>query len=118
MLGVVPERVWTDAEWERISAGVRSTMMEERWNLYADGDVVVLHRSWTGFRIFELTFSPVPGGGRRITSAVVEGDGVHYRARSDEHERLMVEIVLDSVVFEVRRRDLSAVYDALPFDYS
>jgi hypothetical protein len=71
--------------------------MEERWHAFVEGDVVYLHRSWTGHGIYEATFGPAEGG-RRITAAVVETAEGRYRVRSDELESLMLELILGAVV--------------------
>ncbi|MEU9734258.1 hypothetical protein [Streptomyces sp. NPDC048002] len=49
----------------------------------------------------------MPGGGRRIVSAVVEGDGT-YRRTSDEYDRLMLELVISTIVLGEPADDLRA----------
>ncbi|GGX98889.1 hypothetical protein [Streptomyces fructofermentans] len=94
----LPDRVWTDEDWDRIQRGYRARDMDEKWNIFVEGDVVLMHRSWTGRGVYEASFAPVAGGGRRITSAVVEADGERYRSRGDEYDRLMLELVISAVV--------------------
>lgn len=93
-----PERVWSDGDWERIQAGYRARDMDEKWNVFAEQDVVLLHRSWTGHGIYEARFVPVDGGGRRIAQAVVEGDPQRYRATDQEYNCVMLELVLSAIV--------------------
>jgi hypothetical protein len=95
---LLPRRVWSDDEWERIQHGHRSCDMDDRWNLFTEGAVAFLHRSWTGHGIFAATFAPAEGGGRRIVEAIVESDPEHFRRSDDEHDCLMLERVLDSVI--------------------
>ncbi|MFG3229297.1 hypothetical protein ACGF07_31565 [Kitasatospora sp. NPDC048194] len=97
-IGVLPDRIWSDDEWERIQLGYRSRSMDEKWNVVVEGDVVFLHRSWTGFGVFEATFAPVEGGGRRIVSAVVEAGRGGPHGSSADFECLMLELVLSAVV--------------------
>lgn len=92
-----PSRVWTDEQWERIQLGYRARDMDEKWNVFTEGHVVYIHRSWTGRGIYEAAFAQVEGG-RRIASAIVEGDEKRYRRRSEEDDRVMLELVLSSVV--------------------
>lgn len=95
---VLPDRIWSDMEWERIQLGYRSRDMDEKWDVVVEGDVVFLHRSWTGFGVFEATFAPVEGGGRRIASAVVEsGRGGPHEKMADRDRRLL-ELVLSAIV--------------------
>lgn len=72
--------------------------MDEKWNVFAENDTVYLHRSWTGRGIYEATFSPADGGGRRIAQAVVEGDPERYQPADDEHDCVMLELVLSAIV--------------------
>jgi len=76
-----PARVWSDEDWDRIRHGYRARDMDEKWNIFVEGDVLFMHRSWTGRGIYEASFAPADGGGRRIASVVVEGDRERYRSR-------------------------------------
>ncbi|TNM26091.1 hypothetical protein FH715_24955 [Streptomyces sedi] len=93
-----PERVWSDQDWERIQRGYAARDMDEKWNVLTEGDVVHLHRSWTGIEVVAATFEPVEGGGRRIASAEVERDPERYRGTDDEYDRLMLELVISAIV--------------------
>jgi hypothetical protein len=72
--------------------------MDEKWNVFAEDDVVYLHRSWTGRGIYEATFVPTDGGGWRMAQAVVEGDPERYRSADDEYDCVMLELVLSAIV--------------------
>ncbi|WP_368406418.1 hypothetical protein [Streptomyces sp. CC77] len=68
-----------------------------------------MHRSWTGFGMYEATFAPVEGGGRRITAALAERDPERYRNDDDTYDGLMLELVLSAIVLgepadELRQR--------------
>ena len=45
---LLPDRVWSDEDWERIEAGYRARDTDEKRNVFTGQDVVFLHRSWTG----------------------------------------------------------------------
>ncbi|MEU0492775.1 hypothetical protein ABZ249_26405 [Nocardiopsis sp. NPDC006139] len=102
----LPRRIWSDEDWERIRRGYASRDMDERWDVFAEGDVVFLHRSWTGHGIFAATFTPVDGGGRRISRAVVERDPERYGGADDDHDQLMLELVISAIVLGEPARDL------------
>jgi hypothetical protein len=95
---LLPRRIWSDEEWERIQLGYSSRDMDEKWDVFAEGDVVFLHRSWTGNGVFEATFAPADAGGWQITEAVVERDPERYRNDDDEYDCLMLELVLSAIV--------------------
>ncbi|MEU6082777.1 hypothetical protein [Streptomyces sp. NPDC047108] len=106
-LPLLPARVWSSAEWDRIRLGYRARGMDERWNVFAEGDRLFLHRSWTGHRIYEAVFAPVPGGpgdgeARIITGALVEGDPRRHRRTSDAYDAVMLEVLVSSVLLGER----------------
>ncbi|MFE2849980.1 hypothetical protein ACFXJO_02465 [Streptomyces lavendulae] len=106
-MSLLPERVWSDGEWDRIRLGYRAQDMDEKWNVLAEGDVVFLHRSWTGFGVVEATFAPLDGGGgRRIAAAMVERDGDRYTGTDDAYDCLMLELVLSAIVLGEPAREL------------
>jgi hypothetical protein len=72
--------------------------MDEKWDVFTEGRVVFLHRSWTGNGVFAATFAPVDGGGWRIAGAVVERDAEHYGNTDDAYDRVMLELVLSAIV--------------------
>ncbi|NNJ11667.1 hypothetical protein EKD04_015130 [Chloroflexales bacterium ZM16-3] len=36
--------------------------MEDTWFAFVEGDTLHLHRSWTGYQIYAVTFAPRDGG--------------------------------------------------------
>ncbi|WP_460060608.1 hypothetical protein [Streptomyces sp. YKOK-I1] len=104
----VPDRVWADEDWDRIQRGYRARDMDEKWNIFVEADVVFMHRSWTGLGVYEASFAPVAGGGRRISSALVEGDGERYRSMGDDYDRLMIELIISAIVLGEPAADLRA----------
>ncbi|MFE5326062.1 hypothetical protein ACFRCG_06640 [Embleya sp. NPDC056575] len=104
----LPDRVWTDGDWERIQRGCRARDMDEKWNVFVEGDLLFMHRSWTGHGIYEASFAPVIGGGVRIISAVVESDRENYRGMGDEYDRLMMELIISAIVLGEPAADLRA----------
>ncbi|MEU2655107.1 hypothetical protein ABZ615_07260 [Streptomyces sp. NPDC007325] len=94
----LPQRIWSDEDWERIQRGYASQDMDEKWDVFTEGEVVFLHRSWTGFGVFAATFAPVYGGGWRIVSAVAERDGERYGGKDDAYDCVMLELVISAIV--------------------
>lgn len=112
-LAELPQRVWSDGEWERIQRGRVSQEMEDKWDVFAEGDVLFIHRSWTGYGLFEATFTPADGGGWRIAGAVVERDPERYGGRDDEHDCVLMEMVISGTVLHTPDPDLYAKWVAL-----
>jgi hypothetical protein len=82
--------------------------MDEKWNVFVEGDVLFMHRSWTGHGVYEASFASVIGGGRSIVSAVVEADVERYRSMGDEYDRLMLELITSAIVLGEAAADLRA----------
>jgi hypothetical protein len=107
-LAVLPRRTWSDDEWRRIQLGYLARDMDEKWDVFAEGSVVFLHRSWTGLGYFEVTFGPADDGGWRISQAAVR------RERFDAIRRLISRGSRDEDEFycQVLESVLSAVASA------
>jgi len=71
---LLPARVWSQQQWERIKRGYRARDMDEKWDVFVENRVAFLHRSWTGNGVFEASFSPA-------------GDGWHISAAATSSER-------------------------------
>jgi len=106
---LLPGRAWTREQWERIERGYRARGMDEKWDVFVEGHVAFLHRSWTGNGIFEATFAPV-GGGWRISAAIAESDPQRVRNGSAQFNKVMLELVLSSVVLGEPASELRAEF--------
>jgi hypothetical protein len=105
-MSALPLHIWADEEWQSIQLGYRSRDMDEKWNVFVEGDVAFVHRSWTGHGVFEASFVPANGGGWRVAAAVVESDPARYRRNSDEYDRVMLELLISSIVLGEPAADL------------
>ncbi|WP_329182472.1 hypothetical protein [Streptomyces sp. NBC_01477] len=104
----LPQRIWSDDDWDRIQRGYVARDMDEKWNVFTEDEVVFVHRSWTGIGVFAATFAPVDGGGRRIASAVVERDSERYRNTDDAYDCVMLELLISAIVLGEPASDLRA----------
>ena len=117
----VPSRIWSDDEWRRLQLGYRAGAMEEKWNVFAEGQTVFCHRSWTGLGYFEVTFAPVEGGGWRISSGKVARDRSDLLTRllpgrrrdSDAFNLVLLELVLSGIVLGEPAAELRAKLNEL-----
>jgi hypothetical protein len=115
----VPSRVWSDDEWRRLRLGYQASAMEEKWNVFAEGQTVFCHRSWTGIGYFELPFVPVEGGGWRISAGKVVRDRSDLITRllpgrrrdSDVFNLVLLELVVSAIVLGEPARELRAKLD-------
>lgn len=119
----VPSRVWSDGEWRRLQLGYQAGTMDEKWTVFAEGQTVFCHRSWTGIGYFEVTFVPVEGGGWRIAAGKIARDRSDLWNRSlpgrrrdhDVFNLALLELVLSAIVLGEPAEDLRAkLVDAFP----
>jgi ADP-ribosylglycohydrolase len=108
----VPELVWTPGQWQRVRHGVRALSMDEKWDAYVDAEHLMLHRSWTGNGIFQVTVAEDPGG-RRPVAALVESDPERYRRGGDESESAFLELFLRAWYMDETRPELWQRYQEL-----
>ncbi|HTJ36438.1 MAG TPA: hypothetical protein VL738_24740 [Dactylosporangium sp.] len=117
-MALLPARVWSDDEWERIRLGYKARDMDEKWNVFVEAQTVFVHRSWTGNGIFEASFSAADDGGWRISAAVVESEPSRYRRSSEQYDRVSLELVLSAIVLGEPAADLRAELVALTMEAS
>src|SRR5262245_3631906 len=92
-----PNRAWSAAEWNSIQQGFIASEMEERWLALVEGDRLYIHRSWTGYGIYEAQFAQVKDDWH-IVEAVVEGNEQTYGRGSDEYETGFLELTIRNVL--------------------
>lgn len=76
------EREYSAAEYARIARGFIPKEIEDHWFIYLEDNWLALHRSWTGYCIFQVRFIAT-GAGYRIAEAWANRDRAQYRAVDD-----------------------------------
>jgi hypothetical protein len=99
-----PSGRWTEAEWSRIKQGCVPAAMEDKWFAFVEDERLYLHRSWTGFGVYEAQFTR-DDRGWMIAEALVAGDHDTYRRGSDAYESLLLELLIDAILLGRDRRD-------------
>ena len=51
-------RQYSDREFGRLSAGLIPREMEDKWFIYYEEPDLYLHRSWTGYCVYQVRFHP------------------------------------------------------------
>jgi len=92
-----PPRRYTDKDYADIRLGVTAREMEERWNIWCNGDVIHVHRSWTGFEIYRATFTRLADGWA-MTEVACESDRERFNsptADANDLVALIDDLMLD-----------------------
>ena len=95
------ERLFTPQEYECLSVGLIPSEMEDKWFIFAEGDELFFHRSWTGFCIYRLRVQRQERG-YSVAEAWVNRDQSQYRSTDDEYDAAMLGYLVDSLLLEKR----------------
>ncbi len=80
-------------EYERIARGLIPRQMEDKWFIYLEDDTLHLHRSWTGFCLYEVDF--VQESGDWVTrEARVNRDEKQYGGKDDAYDVAMTRFLI------------------------
>ena len=85
-----------------LSLGFVPEVMEDKWFAYVRDRRLYLHRSWTGFCVYEVLFERMPdwmGGGYLASETVVNRDPEQYGATDDREDIRL----LDRLVYNLCR---------------
>lgn len=91
------ERAYTPAEMARIRRGSVPRTMEDKWFAFVEGDTLHLHRSWTGYQIYAVTFAPRDGSSF-IARAEVNRDPSQYKQTDDEADARSLLALIDGLM--------------------
>jgi hypothetical protein len=88
------DRVYLKTEFDCIAVGFIPRDMDDRWFLFYEPPCLHIHRSWTGFCIFQVRFEPVAQGFRMV-EALVNRDPDQYRETNTRRDALLVAALVD-----------------------
>ena len=85
---------------KRIRKGFLPVVMEDKWFAWFEEPILHLHRSWTGFCIYEVNFIP-DRDGWRANFASVNRDAKQYTCADDDMERQEILGLIDRLLLHV-----------------
>lgn len=100
------DRSYSADEFERLKEGHVPEEMEDKWFAYYEEPWLYLHRSWTGFGIFQVRFQRA-GKGNRVAEALVSRDPEQYTSTDDISDSRLLAMLLD----QYAGRDADAAID-------
>jgi hypothetical protein len=71
--------------------------MEDTWFAFVEGDMLHLHRSWTGYQIYAVTFAPRDGDSF-IARAEANRDPSQYTQTDDEADVRSLLALIDGLI--------------------
>ena len=89
------DRTYSAAEFQRICEGYIPQEMEDKWFSYYEEPWLYLHRSWTGFGIYQVRFEPTAEGGGEVVEVLVSRDPEQYKETDNAVDSRWVAFLLD-----------------------
>ena len=86
-------RIYSADEFQRLQEGRVPHEMEDKWFVFCEDPWLYLHRSWTGFCVYQVRFERTASGARTAES-LVNRDPKQYRG-TDERDLLLLPLLLD-----------------------
>lgn len=83
--------------YKRLQLGHLAHEMEDKWNIYMEGDTVHFHRSWTGMELFRFTVQPADGG-HTVSQFEVEQDPERYTETDEQAIKDTLSEVMQAVL--------------------
>ncbi len=87
-------RAFTEQEYERILLGFIPERMEDKWFIFTEEDTLYIHRSWTGYCIYQLTLTR-EGTNYVVREALVNRDEGQYAGGYDSHDEKLLMFLID-----------------------
>lgn len=91
-------RVFDQNEMQQIRNGLVPEAMEDKWFIYFEGSTLYMHRSWTGFCVYEVHFLDVGNGITSMTDALVNCDPEQYQASDPDNEPRRIGDLIDRLL--------------------
>jgi hypothetical protein len=88
------DRTYSADEYARLKEGHIPEEMEDKWFAFYEEPWLYLHRSWTGFGIFQVRFERVGKGGR-VAESLASRDPEQYTSTDDTGDSLLLALLLD-----------------------
>ena len=87
------EADFDDTEAEKLREGLVPQAMEDKWFIFAEGDWLYLHRSWTGVLVYAVRLDGTSTG-VRVVESWVNRDPEQYTGTDVAYDRALVDFLL------------------------
>src|SRR3954447_8404802 len=91
------QRVYTAQEYERICLGFIPERMEDKWFMFNEEDTLYIHRSWTGYCIYQLTLIK-DDTGYAVSEAFANRDESQYSGGDNFYDEKLLVFLIDSLL--------------------
>lgn len=91
-------RVYSSEEFHRIKLGLVPKEMEDKWFIYYENRTLNIHRSWTGYCIYQITLQCQEDKTYQVIQALVNQNIAQYNQQNDEYDVLLMEYLIDRLL--------------------
>lgn len=105
------ERTFTEEEYELIRQGSVPEVMENKWFIFLEEDVLYFHRSWTGFCMYQVTLTK-DGAQYKVVEALANRDSSQHSTTDDHYDVNLLNFLIDN--FLLQRRSTLPIPADLP----
>jgi hypothetical protein len=91
------QRAFTEQEYERIHVGFIPERMEDKWFIFTEDDTLYIHRSWTGYCIYQLTLIKQDTS-YILSEALVNRDESQYSGGDDPYDAKLLMFLIDHLL--------------------
>jgi hypothetical protein len=88
------EREFTEEDYLRLKNGLIPEVMEDKWFIFMENNVLSFHRSWTGMCIYQAHFD----NQYTITEVWVNRDSEQYKETDDEYDERLLNFLIDNLL--------------------
>lgn len=100
------ERTFTATEFQQIELGFIPQQMEDKWFMYFQDGQLNMHRSWTGFQIYQVTIVSGNDNNYHVTKVLANRDPQQYTVEDDLHDAQWLHFYID--LFLLKKKNVSA----------
>jgi hypothetical protein len=91
------QRAFTEQEYERICLGLIPDRMDDKWFMFTEEDTLYVHRSWTGYCIYQLTLIR-EATNYAVGEAFVSRDENRYSGGDDPYDEKLLMFLIDHLL--------------------
>lgn len=95
------QREFTEPEYERLCDGLIPDRMEDKWFIFLEDDILCVHRSWTGYCIYQLRLTRADSK-YAISRALVNRDPNQYTWVDDRYDEKLLMFLIDHLLLGER----------------
>lgn len=91
------QHVYSEKNYRKLSFGLVPEVMEDKWFIFMENDVLSFHRSWTGVCIYEVHFEKLDDS-CSVKEAWVNRDNQQYRETNLDYDCELLHFLIENLL--------------------